>query len=270
MVRVGVQRGERNAAADQNPADDLPEAAEAGHDHRRLTVRRGLVLGAAVAGLGRRPEPLDQFQQQRRGGHGEGHHQVELGDHFRRQQVEGPGLGEQHEGEFAALAEQQPEPQGVAAAHLQRPGNAEQHQGLDPQQGRAHGQDRPRRRRQQAQVHGHADGDEEQPQQHALERLNIGVQLLPVGGVGEQHAGHEGAQTHGEMQGFHQLGGAEDQQQGGGGHQLPVVQPRQPAQPGVEQVAPGQPHQGQHQHAHQQVGLGGAGVAAGQHRQQQQ
>ena len=42
----------------------------------------------------------------------------------------------------------------------------------------------------------HADRDEEEAEQQALERLDIGLQLVAVFGFREQHAGHEGAERH--------------------------------------------------------------------------
>ena len=49
-------------------------------------------------------------------------------------------------------------------------------------------------RRDQAQVEQHADRDEEQPEQHVAERLDVLLDLVAVLGLGDQHAGEEGAQ----------------------------------------------------------------------------
>ena len=40
------------------------------------------------------------------------------------------------------------------------------------------------------------DRDEEQAQQQALERLDVGLELVAVLRVGQQHAGQERAQRH--------------------------------------------------------------------------
>jgi hypothetical protein len=40
----------------------------------------------------------------------------------------------------------------------------------------------------------HADGDEEQAQQHVVEGPDVGLDLVLVFGLGDQHAGDEGAQ----------------------------------------------------------------------------
>ncbi len=46
---------------------------------------------------------------------------------------------------------------------------------------------------QQADVGYHADGHEEQAEQQALERLDVGFELMTVLAVGEQEPGDEGA-----------------------------------------------------------------------------
>ena len=54
---------------------------------------------------------------------------------------------------------------------------------------------------QQAEVGRHADRDEEQAEQQALERLDVGLELVAVLAVGEQHAGEEGAERHRQADG---------------------------------------------------------------------
>ena len=46
-----------------------------------------------------------------------------------------------------------------------------------------------------AKVQHHADGEEEQAEQDRAERLDVRLQLVPVGRVGEHHAGDERAQA---------------------------------------------------------------------------
>ena len=45
-----------------------------------------------------------------------------------------------------------------------------------------------------AEIEHHADGDEEQAEQDRAERVDVGLELVPVGRIGEHHAGDEGAQ----------------------------------------------------------------------------
>ena len=70
---------------------------------------------------------------------------------------------------------------------------------------------------QDAEVRGHADGHEEQAQQQALERLDVGLELVPVLAVGEQHAAEEGAEGGGEVEALGHQGSADHQRKREGG-----------------------------------------------------
>ena len=48
--------------------------------------------------------------------------------------------------------------------------------------------------RDDVEVERHADGDEEEAEQHVAERLDVLLDLVAVLGLGDQHAGEEGAQ----------------------------------------------------------------------------
>lgn len=131
---------------------------------------------------------------------------------------------EHHEGEFAAAGQQCGEPQRIPRAKpahdaAQRP---QQHT-LHQQQAHHQQQHAARLVHQQHDVHRHADADEEQAQQQTLERLQMGFQLVPVFGVGQQHTGQERAQRGGHADHLHQPRGAHHHQQGGGGGYLHVV-----------------------------------------------
>ena len=53
------------------------------------------------------------------------------------------------------------------------------------------------------QIEHHADGDEEQAEQDRAERLDIRLELVPIGRVGEHHAGDERAERGRQMQRLH-------------------------------------------------------------------
>ena len=125
----------------------------------------------------------------------------------------------QHEGELAGAGEHRPGAQRIGAGA----GRAKQ-QEHDP--GLEHGQDDGGAEDQRGivahdvHVDGHADAHEEQRQQEAAERLDIGFELVPVVGFGEQDAGQEGAERHRHAGGLHDQRGAEHDQEGGRGHDL--------------------------------------------------
>jgi hypothetical protein len=122
-----------------------------------------------------------------------------------------------------------------------------------------------------AAIDAHAHGDEEQAQQKALERLEVGLELAPVLALGQQHAGEEGAERHRQPHGLHQRRRGHHQQQAGGGEDLGRSALRDPAQRWPQQQTAAE-DDGRH-HAH---GLGGrhpAAVTRGMrrlHRQQRQ
>ena len=66
---------------------------------------------------------------------------------------------------------------------------------------------------QRAPVQLHADGDEEQAQQHVVEGPDVGLDLVLVFGLGDQHPGHEGAQRQRQPGVFGQPGQAQRDQQ---------------------------------------------------------
>ena len=72
----------------------------------------------------------------------------------------------------------------------------------------------------QPQVDGHADGGEEQPEQQALERLDVGLELVAVGRFSQQRAGDEGAERGRNARLLHEDGDADDGQQRGRRHRL--------------------------------------------------
>ena len=121
---------------------------------------------------------------------------------------------------------------------------AEQVQGADLQrQEQQHQPQHQQRLRQQyAEIDRHADRDEKQAEQQTLERLQVGFQRVPVFGIGQQHAGQEGAERHRHADRLHQQADRDHQQQCEGGEDF--------AHPGVGDDAQHRPQQvaaGKHQ-----------------------
>ena len=94
------------------------------------------------------------------------------------------------------------------------------------------------------QVDGHADAHEEQREQQAAERLDVGFELVAVGRFREQHAGEERAERHRHADDLHQQRGAEHDQQRGRGHHLARAGPGEQAEERIEQIAPGEHQRG--------------------------
>ena len=66
---------------------------------------------------------------------------------------------------------------------------------------------------QHAQVGGHADRHEEEPEQQALEWLDVRLELVAIFAVGEQHAGNERAERHRQADRVEEQGRADHDQQ---------------------------------------------------------
>jgi hypothetical protein len=66
----------------------------------------------------------------------------------------------------------------------------------------------------------HSHRHEEEPEEKPLERLDVGLELVPELGIGEQQAGEECAERHRELEPLHDHRGGHDEQQRGGGEDL--------------------------------------------------
>ena len=65
----------------------------------------------------------------------------------------------------------------------------------------------------QLQIEQHPDREEEQPEQDRAERLDVGLELVPVGQFGEHHAGDERAQRGGQVKRVHHRRRADHREQ---------------------------------------------------------
>ena len=149
-------------------------------------------------------------------------------------------LGEQNESELAGLAQQQSEAQAVAEVRAEeavdeadQDGLGDDHPGSNPEHEQGplcH----------QPQVEQHANGQEEQTEQDRAERLDIGLELMAVGGFGEHDAGDEGAERDREVKRVHHRSRADDGEQPGDHEQFALAQPPDQTEQGIEHQSPDQ------------------------------
>ena len=180
-----------------------------------------------------------QAHEQRRRGHRERHDQHQQIALRRIDQAVRRGEREHDERELAALREDRGERDRlrVVVARDAARDRIQQH-GLDdaaaPTQQHA---DELRLAHDHLDVERHADADEEQPEQQALERLDLRLDLVAVFRVGEQHAGEERAERHRDAGELHQPRGADHDQQRRRGEHLGRARARGRAEHRAQQVA---------------------------------
>ncbi len=146
--------------------------------------------------------------------------------------------GEQHEGEFARLRQEQRDPDGVVVRRTEEPREPVEQRRLDAHHD-DHGEpDPPPAVQQVVRVDGHADGDEEETEEDAAEGLDVGLELVAEGGIGQHQPGKEGAHRHGKAGEFHERRGAEHDEKRRRRHHLARPRQREHAEERVEQIAP--------------------------------
>ncbi len=234
LVGVVIEHDRLVAGAGEHPLDDLPVAAEAGDDHRRLLVDAVVVaLPADDAG----DQPVGDEQHDRRRGHRDRDGRRQQRDPLAVEDARRLRHREHHERELAPLPEQRAEREPLPLRHAERPGQRDQHRELDADESGDEQQQQARMAGDLAEVYRHADGDEEEAEQQALERLDVGLQRAPVLGTREQHAGDERAERHRQSGEAHQLGDAEDEQQCERGEDLALVGLRDDPQDRLDEIA---------------------------------
>ena len=211
----------------QYSPDDLADAPEARDDDGVA----GLVDAIEGRRLKRVEARLDHLfveqHQQRRRGHAHADDQYQTVGEPLADDAVGGGRGEQYEAELTALRQDKCEV--ARTAHRQSEGapKAVEHDELDGEQREHQRQDLNRLGAQQSEIDGHADRHEEQPHEQTLERLDVGLDLVPILGVGQQHAGDECPERHRQTghlhdqrrdDHHHEAGGGEDLVTAGGGH----------------------------------------------------
>ena len=145
---------------------------------------------------------------------------------FSRQRAGRVADGEQHEGELATLRQRDAEAARRAGLQpLPAPERVED-TGLDQDECRDESDHREWTGASMPRVERHADRGEEQPEQQAFERLDVGFELVAIGGFGQQRAGDEGAERRRQAGSLHEDGHADDRQQCRGRHRLLDARPR--------------------------------------------
>jgi hypothetical protein len=229
-------------------------------------------------------DALVEDHRHRRQGHGDGDGGGQQGRQGRADHAGPDREGQQHEGELAALGQGGGDGGRAPGRGAEQPGQAEQDQELQRHQAQHQADQHQGLAGHQLQVDAGPDGDEEQAQQQAPERLDVGLQLAAELALGQHHPGQEGAEGGRQADGLHDAGHPDHDQQGGGGEDL--------AQAGLGDEAEDRPHQiaaaadhGAHGGEHRQAlgpgrqvgdqagaavagGLGVDGGAMGQGRQQ--
>ena len=173
----------------------------------------------------------------------------------------------QHKAEFAALGEQQAHRQCAGEWRAEQPGE----EGNDPGLCRHHCQHdqehQPCLFTQHGEVEAHADRHEEQPEQQAAERLDIGLKFVAVGRFGEHHARNKGPERHRQAKALHDERRAEHGEQRRDHKRFPCAEFADHPEQRVHQIASGE-RQAEDRHSGQQrLHPTGNGVRVGQARQ---
>ena len=153
--------------------------------------------------------------------------------------ADGQRRGIEHEGEFAALRHDHRALDTLAVACAEHAGDDVDAERLQDHEGEDIEDDVVPVAPDDRQVERHADGQEEQAEQDAAERLDVGLELVAEGRFRQQHAGQEGAHRHRQAAKLHGERRAEHDQQGRGRHDLAGARFGQDAEERVEQVAAG-------------------------------
>src|SRR3546814_9742138 len=113
-------------------------------------------------------------------------------------------LREEQETEFAALAEQQAEAERGLPALAERLDDQRQHGDLYRHQPKRQREDEQRTLQYRTHIEHHADRKEEESEQDQAKGFDVGLDLVPIGRIGEHHPGDESAERGREMQAMHQ------------------------------------------------------------------
>ncbi len=235
-VDVGVDDRDVDVARQQRLAHHLAEPAETDDQHATGEARR--LLDAVHRDRGLRQEAIEQQHHDRRERHRQDHDGRHHGPRTRVEDARRQRGGIEHEGEFAALREQGRALHGLAVIRAERPRDCIDSQRLHGHEcGDAGRNDLPVRR-DDAEVERHADREEEQSEQDAAKRLDVGFELMPERRFGQQHAGDECAHRHRQAAPLHEQRGAEHDQQRRSGHDVPAAERSDDAEHRVDRPAP--------------------------------
>ncbi|KAF1060876.1 MAG: hypothetical protein GAK39_06079 [Variovorax sp.] len=256
-VGIEVERHVGDALALEDACQVLAAAAVAADDHvargvDRLARDRGHLqrLLQPVAGHQLAHDRVAVHHDEGRGQHRQHHRGQHRVGQPRRQQAALLCQRQQHEAELAGLrqveAGAQRHARGRAQAAREQRHQAELEQQRHQQQHRhqqpALDHDVP--------VERHAHGDEEQAQQHVVEGADVGLDLVLVFGLRDQHARDEGAQRQAQARELGEPGQAQRDQQHVEDEQLLAAPPRHEREPPAHHA-----RAAIEQHADQQAGL---------------
>jgi hypothetical protein len=223
------------------------------------TMKTFLLLDGIVRPVGRaRPgtgpeQALVDDEQQRRRDHRDGDHdRQQLAQRLVHFALADRG-GEDNEGEFAALGEDEGHVPGRTAGQAGQPADQQQRRELDGDESERQAENQRRLIRQQSEAQVHADRREEQPEQDALEGLDLGFQLVAEFGVRQQQAGEEGAERHRQAHHFHERGRGHDDEQTCRSEYLVAAESGNEAENGAQQITPSDEQADNGEQRHEEV-----------------
>jgi hypothetical protein len=227
VVGIVVQHRHLVAARVEQARDHLADAAQAGEDDLARLRRLGGTPGR-LERKARGEQPVVHHEQKWRCEHGQRNREHHRLRGFSRQLRARGASAEQHESELPALREQQHEERPLARRDAGKARDRPQDHALDGEQAGDDAEHLDGCLEQYPEVDSHADRYEEQAEQQTLERLDRGLDLVPVFGLREQHAGEKRAQRHRQASRFVAERDAEHEQQRERGEDL--------AQPGARDM----------------------------------
>ncbi len=271
-LRIVVEGGDVDAFREQALRHDLAESAES--DEQSRAAHAVEIVGVALAVAGK---PIDQHFGQRRGRrpdqHGHGRDRGEQVALRGRERADRDAERNEHEGEFSRRAEHRAGAQRIAMRVADGKEKTPYHHDLQHGDHQGGGDDQPEIGVDHRQIDRHADAHEEQREQQAAKRLDIGFELVTIVRLGEQHAGQEGAERHRHADGRHQRRRAEHEQQRRRRHHLARPGAGQQAEKRIEQIASGHHHGGDRsrdlRHRPDRIGKAPMRIAAGREQRQQ-
>jgi hypothetical protein len=152
----------------------------------------------------------------------------------------GNGGGVEHEGELAALRHQHGPLQAFGMARPEQPGDHIDQEGFGDHVADDARHDELPVGGDDAKVDRHADAEEEQAEQDAAERLDVGFKLMAETRFGKQHARQECAHGHRKTGNLHGKRRTEHDEQRRRRHHLARAGGREHPEERIEQIAPGQ------------------------------
>ena len=200
-------------------ADQPADPAES--DHQDLPfpgLRRASGLGDARDGAAGDSQP--QGSKGRDAHHGKGRRdQKALPQRIGNQSL-AHGRGEDDEGKFPAGRQEQGGFHGWPPFQAKPPGKPEDQGCVQAHEAKGHPSDLEGLLEDQADIQADPDGQKEEPEEEALEGLNDLLDLMAKLGLGQEQAGNEGTERHGESGESRQQAGPQDHQEAGGHEQL--------------------------------------------------